>query len=299
MTPSPDSDAAPSWPTLDPSQRVAESKAYFAPKAQKYDDVDNQPYWAFSDELLWELLQTLVLNKLQDRGVVHLLDAGAGTARWSSRIMQFLPMAQGTLIDASPDMLGVAKEKMERLGLADRSKIFERDLQTFDPTEFQGQDLVISFHNVLSFVDKPEVVIDKLMRTLAPGGTMILVIPNRYHAAYFSLFQGRWKELERVRASWSVKFADSVPEMFVFTPDAARATLLNAGAADVKTYGFPVTIYPQMEETAIAGSSGFAKKVLSDEMNRRFLLDFEKELCQREEAAARGNNLLVIARKPA
>src|ERR1700730_14319097 len=95
------------WPKLDSSTRVAEVQKYFAQKSGFYDAVDQQPYWAFSDFLLWELLRRFVLDKLMTVDQIKLLDAGCGTARWSIKILQYLPSCIASLLDISPEMLAM------------------------------------------------------------------------------------------------------------------------------------------------------------------------------------------------
>ena len=56
---------------------------YFAGKAEQYDDVDQQLYWVFSDRLYREILKRELGHSLAEKSQVRLLDAGAGTGRWS------------------------------------------------------------------------------------------------------------------------------------------------------------------------------------------------------------------------
>lgn len=282
---------------IDSSVRANETRTYFAAKADFYDDTDNQPYWVFSDDLLWHLLKKLVLSKYDQASTIHLLDAGAGTARWSSRILQHLPSCSATLIDISPEMLNVAKKKLQRLGMTERATIVEADLQTLEGSAFGQHDLIICFHNVLSFVSDPAHVIEKLFSALKSGGTLVLVVPNYYHALYFSISQRRWSELERIIQRASVKFNDSVPEMLLFTPGSLIQTLRQCGCLDTQVLGFPISIYPQIEETYLQGSNSFALSLFSNAELREQLFKIEAEVCLNTEAAARGNNLLVIANK--
>jgi SAM-dependent methyltransferase len=280
-----------------PEVAAALAAAYFAAKAERYDEVDRQPYWALSDDLLWRLLNRLLLPALAPLARVDVLDAGAGTARWTQRLLAELPSACAHLVDLTPEMLSVARRKLEADLLNGRVQTEVADLQSWDPA---GRDfnLVLCFHNVLSFVSDPRAVLGTLVKAVRPGGFLVLVVPNRYHAAWFALATGRLEEYERVQLTHEVKFAPDVPAMALFTPRGLRAALLDHGLSQVDVLGFPVAIYPQIEETTIDASSAFSVSVLSEPSQRQRILDFEEQMCLDPEAAARGNNLLVVGRAP-
>lgn len=289
--------ASTAWPRFQAEARARETLEYFENKAERYDETDAQPYWAFSDRVLWQLLQDLALDGISNRDEFRFLDAGAGTARWSLRLLQHFPESRGVLVDLSPDMLRVAERKLVAGGFRDRAQVRRADLGQIDAAELGRHDLVICFHNVLSFVSDPALVIGKLLAATESGGTLVLVIPNLFHAAYFSVAQQRWEELDRIERSKTVRFNDHVPEMCLFTPDETVSMLRRAGARVATAYGFPVTLYPGMQETHIEGSSAGAIRTLSDDGRVQRLLALERSLCRRPEAASRGNNLLVVARR--
>lgn len=287
------------WQPKPVQERNREVLDYFQPKAVNYDETDGQDYWAFSDRLLWSLLQDNVLEPIKkEKENFSFFDAGCGTARWSSRILQAYPAATGILGDLTPNMLQVAKDKVERMGASGRVVSQEMDLNKLASYNVPKVNLVICFHNVLSFVSDPAAVIAALYDQLNDGGRLCLVIPNLYHAASFSALAGNLTEAERASNTASVKFTETVPEMWVFTPEKIAGIFGDLGAAQSKVMGFPVTVYPQKEETEIRGNSNQAKRIFSDEGNVKRLFEIEKRLCPQQEAAARGNNLLCIATKP-
>jgi ubiquinone/menaquinone biosynthesis C-methylase UbiE len=59
-------------------KNVISTKSYFAEKAEKYDEVEDQVYWKLSDELLWFQMQKY-LNSYREN--FTFLDAGGGTGR--------------------------------------------------------------------------------------------------------------------------------------------------------------------------------------------------------------------------
>ena len=96
------------WKKRDQTDRAISTKDYFGPKAEVYDLTDTQSYWVFSDQLLWKLLDKYCLKPLADSNKnFHFLDAGCGTARWSSKILQNYSNCTATLLDITPEMLSV------------------------------------------------------------------------------------------------------------------------------------------------------------------------------------------------
>lgn len=287
------------WKKRDPMSRATSTKEYFGPKADVYDLTDTQAYWVFSDNLLWKLLDKYCLQILAEKkGNFHFLDAGCGTARWSSRILKNYSNSTANLIDITPEMLSVSREKLTFMGLIDRANLSEVDLNNSSLNELEKQnDLTICFHNVLSFLVDPIKTIGDFYKKTTDGGWMALVVPNVYHGAYFSCLTRNPEEMQRVMADGSVKFAPNVPEMLLFSPDNMRQALFEMGWKSVDVYGFPVTVYPNMEETRVEGNSDLNVKLFDDEKIVDALSEIEWDFCQKQEAAARGNNLLIIARK--
>ncbi len=288
------------WPSKKKEDRAQETIEYFNPKAKDYDKTDEQSYWVFSDRLLWRLLNDHVFVELARRAPsFSVLDAGCGTARWSSRILETYPQSRATLLDITPNMLEVSRQKLERMGLLPRATLELLDLNDLDSFPLPPHDLAICFHNVLSFVVDPEAVIHGIVKKVKAGGTICLVVPNLFHAVSFSASLGRMTEVQRAMTSCAVKFTDEVPEMWVFSPEKIQSIFASIGLSDCKVLGFPVTVYPQFEETQIVGNSSNSSKLFANEPAVQTLFETELVLSNQKEAAARGNNLLVIARKGA
>ncbi|MDD2324483.1 MAG: methyltransferase domain-containing protein [Alphaproteobacteria bacterium] len=286
------------WPSREKKDRARETVEYFNPKAKDYDKTDEQSYWVFSDRLLWRLLNDHILSDLAKiKPSFSLLDAGCGTARWSSKILEAYPQSSATLLDITPNMLEVSKQKLESMGLSSRAVLKQLDLNDLEGFPLNPHDLAICFHNVLSFVVDPAAVIRSLVNKINGGGTICLVIPNLFHAVSFSASLGRMIEVKRAMKSCAVKFTDEVPEMWVFSPDKIKKIFASAGVLDCSVFGFPVTVYPQFEETQIVGNSSNNSKLFANDAAVQTLFETELVLSNQQEAAARGNNLLVIARK--
>lgn len=271
-------------------------KEYFARKATRYDEVDLQPYWVFSDALLWELLlrRMLPVNRSSS---FHLVDAGGGTARWTSKILSHYPNASADVVDFSPDMLSVARSKLERLGLADRTRLLEADLADLPTVVERPATYVLCLHNVLGFVPDLQRTLRGIYEVLAPDGTAALMFPSRYHALYFSLANGRMGEVDRILQTGAVRFTEDMPDLRVFDLGQIEQQSTRAGLSLKSVLGFPVTLYPGMEETTIDGNTASLAVLLGDGERRNWMLEFELEMCQDSRLAARGNNLLVLTQR--
>ena len=288
--PSDVSSAAP-WPKLDPARRSAEVRAFFDRRAAVYDPVADRPYWAFSDRVLLALLRRTLLAGLGEGEGLSILDAGGGTGRWALRLLRELPRATALLADVSPGMLEVARRKAALSGARDRLSLLELDLNAPLPRRLGLFDVVLCFHNVAGLVADPAVLMRRLVRVTAPGGRVALVLPNLWQAASKSLRDGRLGELGHLATRSAVRYADGVPEVLVFTPSVARRCLEKAGCFDVTVRGFPVSVHPE-------GPGEDLPPFLDDPRLLRRLVPLETNLCLPGEAAARGNSLLAIGKRP-
>jgi ubiquinone/menaquinone biosynthesis C-methylase UbiE len=274
--------------------RVKEVKDYFAAKAKFYDDVDEQSYWVFSDTLLWNLLKKLIIPLIKPS--MKLLDAGGGTARWSVKIVKETGCSS-TVYDLSSEMLGVAIEKIKKLNLSDKMNVMEGNIEEMINISDNSYDITICFHNVLSFVKSPMNALKELVRVTKKRGYILIIVPNKYHSLYFNIYRGAFEQLDMNLKENKVKFNDAVPEMHTFTPDSIRAIFKECQITPVKVIGFPITIYPGVEETKIHGQTEKLKNIFANEKIFNKLLKMEEEVCVNEDAAGRGNILLGIGKK--
>ncbi|MEU2355481.1 class I SAM-dependent methyltransferase [Streptomyces misionensis] len=279
-----------------PAATLDEIRSYFDGKADAYDDVDAQPYWVLSDELLWSALAKSVLPRLPEG--FRFLDAGGGTGRWSHRFATARPDSSGVLYDLTPAMFGHARAKAERHGYADRLSCREGDLgQVAEELDGERFDLVFNFHNVLGFVGSPQDVVTQLAGLLKPGGLLVSFVPSRWHAAWFNLTLGRTDEAER-NLTGRGRFTDTMPDMHLFTPEQLRAINEAAGLRVDLISGFPVLLYPGYQETQLHGSTRSLADLLGDRRAFERILAMERSLLDRPDTVGRGNNLFVLASRP-
>lgn len=264
-------------------------------KADEYDRKDKSLYWKLSDELLAWLLDEFVFAHL-DRPF-RILDAGGGRGRWIVGALEASPESTGTLFDISPEMIEQARERAQASGLDSRIEFVEGDLH--DVTEIADRefDVVYSLHNVLGYVERPREVVSNLYDLLADGGRFVCDVPNLYHGVYFNTKVGDPENGGRVLAEEFGAFAEGMPEIHFFTPETIEETLTAAGFSRVETYGFPVTLYPGLDEAMLRGNTDSLEGLLGEETSYARILESEQELVSRPEAAARGNGLFAVAVK--
>ncbi|HEY3776559.1 MAG TPA: metalloregulator ArsR/SmtB family transcription factor [Rhizomicrobium sp.] len=102
------------------------------------------------------------------------LDAGTGTGR----ILELLApwIRQGTGIDISPEMLAIARDRLERIR-AHHCQIRLGDIHRLPfpaGSATQGFDLAI-FHQVLHYLEDPQAAVAEAARVLTPQGSVLIV----------------------------------------------------------------------------------------------------------------------------
>ncbi len=105
-----------------------------------------------------------------DRSLGVLVDVGTGTGRMIELLGSRAVVALG--IDRSPEMLRLARGRIEASGLA-HAEVRSGDMYAL-PRGDASVDTVI-LHQVLHFADDPGAVIAECARVLAPGGRLLVV----------------------------------------------------------------------------------------------------------------------------
>ncbi|MEO4042556.1 metalloregulator ArsR/SmtB family transcription factor [Hoeflea sp. CAU 1731] len=143
--------------------RAARAQEYFSRNAASWDELRSLHV---SDEQVEAALVELVGSTPFD----SMLDLGTGTGR----ILQLFSglYRRGIGVDASRDMLAVARAHIDREGVSHAS-VRHADILNL-PLDRDSFDLV-TIHQVLHFLQNPEDAIVEAARMLAPGGRMIVV----------------------------------------------------------------------------------------------------------------------------
>lgn len=143
--------------------RSERAQAYFSRNASEWDELRRLHV---SDEAV----EAALLDAVDTVPVGSLLDLGTGTGR----MLQLLaPLYNhGTGIDASRDMLTVARANLDKGGIV-KASVRQGDIFNL-PVDGQEFDLV-TIHQVLHFLDQPQLALSEATRVLKPGGRLAVI----------------------------------------------------------------------------------------------------------------------------
>ena len=151
--------------------RLAQVRLARAEKAQEYFSRnaagwDNLRKLHVSEAEVERALKALV----GEQPVDAFLDLGTGTGR----LLQLFEgtYRHGTGVDASREMLAVARANLERSGI---TKATIRLGDIFNLPLEGGQFDLVSIHQVLHYLENPELAIEEATRMLRPGGRLVIV----------------------------------------------------------------------------------------------------------------------------
>jgi ubiquinone/menaquinone biosynthesis C-methylase UbiE len=278
-----------------------EVKDYFAKKANKYDLVDNQLYWKLSDDVLKEILKIKLINKLKSVDQLAILDAGAGTGRWSFVLYELLKDKKidscFDLVDITREMLNEADKKIEAAKLNNIFKTHLQNIEDLSKYKDNYYDIAISFYNVLSFVNEPLIAIKEVFKKIKPGGIYLSVVANKYHSYFFNILNGNIADLDKIGNESLVRFNSDMPSIHCFTPNDIYNLYLKAGFEKIEVIGFPNLIYPNIEDTMITGQNLANKNILENKESFQKIKEIELKECFNSDISGRGNALLIIGIK--
>ncbi|MNU68493.1 putative methyltransferase YcgJ [compost metagenome] len=143
--------------------RAERAQDYFSRNASAWDELRRLHV---SDEAVEGALLKLVGTTPVD----SLLDLGTGTGRILQLLSGIYRRAIG--VDASRDMLSVARANLDKAGVVNAS-VRHGDILNL-PLEGQDFDLIV-IHQVLHFLDQPEIALSEAARMLRPGGRLIVI----------------------------------------------------------------------------------------------------------------------------
>ena len=143
--------------------RAAQAAEYFASQALDWDKIR-------ALHIGDARVEQTIIQLLGDKPVNALLDLGTGTGRMLEVLARLTNRAVG--VDQSPAMLSVARCNLERAGVRN-VQLRQGDIYAL-PVERGAYDLVI-VHQVLHFLDDPARALREAVRTLAPGGRLVII----------------------------------------------------------------------------------------------------------------------------
>ena len=145
------------------SARAAQAAGYFATHAANWDELRAM-------HVAEETVEAAIREAVGAAPLGSLLDVGTGTGRMLEMLAPQAGRAVG--IDQSPQMLGIARDRLGRAGL--RNALLRQGDIFALPVERNGFDLVV-VHQVLHYLDDPARALREAARTLRPGGRMLVV----------------------------------------------------------------------------------------------------------------------------
>lgn len=144
-------------------ERAAQASEYFSRNAAEWDEIRRL-------HVSEEKVEAALVGLIGDKPIDSLLDLGTGTGR----ILQLLDgkYRKAVGVDASRDMLSVARTNLDKTGTA-RASVRHGDIFNL-PLEGQDFDL-ITIHQVLHFLDDPQAAVSEAARVLRPGGRLAII----------------------------------------------------------------------------------------------------------------------------
>ncbi|MGF0538604.1 ArsR/SmtB family transcription factor [Agrobacterium sp. ES01] len=143
--------------------RAERAQSYFSRNASEWDELRR----LHVDD---DLVESALLKLVGGEGADSMLDLGTGTGR----ILQLLSdtYRRGVGIDASRDMLSVARANLDKAGVL-KASVRQGDILNL-PLDGNEFDLVV-IHQVLHFLVHPELALNEAARMLKPGGRLVVI----------------------------------------------------------------------------------------------------------------------------
>lgn len=143
--------------------KAEEAAAYFANKARTWDE--ERSLHAADQEV-----EAAMLAALGNRPFQSFLDLGTGTGRLLELFSDHYVTGLG--IDASHDMLAVARANLVKAGLS-KAQVRHGDIYALGVPRRSFD--VVAIHQVLHFMDDPQRALSEAARALRPGGRLLVI----------------------------------------------------------------------------------------------------------------------------
>ena len=260
------------------------SRRYHDRVARRYDQMYDDAYWRFHDELTWRAIKPHLPRDL----AAPCLDLGCGTGKWGLRLLKTgLPT---TFVDHAPAMIDQTRLKVDALGpKARRATLLVADIVDLSALPSDHFALTLAMGDPLSICSDPPTAVREIFRTTRPGGVVIATADNKLAALDHFVEQGDLDGLEQFirtgRTHWLTAEQKEQFELHTFTPDTFRELFKKAGFEVLHLGG--KTILPMRKHA----------ELLADAAAMDRLLRLEQELAKDPSAAARASHLQVTARK--
>jgi SAM-dependent methyltransferase len=207
---------------------MVSSRTFYDALASNYDALFEAPHRRAYDQLAWEL----VLQQLP-RHAASIVDAGCGTGRWASRLVELGHSVIG--VEESPTMAGIALRRVA----GERFRLIEASM---DRVRFAEPVDVVLAMGSLQYTQSPERTLSHMASWLRPGGRLVVLVDSLMALAVELLAAGKHEEAqERVDGrvgQWIV--AGRGVQQHLFDMERLESALAHAGLTDVETWGLLV-----------------------------------------------------------
>lgn len=197
--------------------------------AEKYDERYKGPIWDVYDGVTLSGIRSVLPGRSS-----HVLDAGAGTGRFSLHIAKMGHTV--TLLDPSQKMLGVARDRFEKAGVADQARFAKGSIENL---EFPDDtfDAVVCEGDPLSYcLETHGLAARELLRVLAPGHQFYVSCDNRWPAALGIFCRDELEKFEACAVNGDSNDPYGLP-VHAFRPSGLKSLFEGAGALDVQVSG--------------------------------------------------------------
>jgi SAM-dependent methyltransferase len=124
------------------------------------------------------------------------LDVGGGSGVWA------VPLAAGgcrvTVIEPSPNALATLARRAQDAGVAELVTGVQGDTDALAELAAAGQADLVLAHGILEYVDDPSAAVRALAAAAKPGGTVSVLVANRYATVLHRALAGRVADARRL-----------------------------------------------------------------------------------------------------
>lgn len=271
--------------------------SFFKLHSENVDNANSQGFWKLSDEIV----KSFLLEVIDNRKGVTIVDFGGGTGKWAKILDDFLVESEIIIVDLSKDMLGVAETKIKAGLYKNKISLINADMTNVKELGNNIADYIISTYNPLSFVDNPQSVIDEAYRIVKPGEKVTITVQAYYNALYSKIYnyQAPVEELRQIREKKKLFWNDFVPETWQLSQQDMEEMFRQAGFNEIESRGIACITQPQDEDWDQTNTKigKLSKKLNTDEAFFKAVLESELIAGKDQYAVNRGMNIMTIGKK--
>lgn len=259
------------------------SRKYHDRVARKYDNIYDDVYWAFHDEITWGLIKPW-LPKVMPAACA---DLGCGTGKWGLKLLK--SGFETTFLDHSAGMVEEVRKKMESNPRQKKATLVVGDIVAMPELPTAGFELVTAMGDPLSICTDPVRAVREFARITKPGGVVCATADNKLAALDHYIERGNLGELETFvrggKTNWLTNDENERFELHTFTPGEVRGLFESNGFEVIEVVG--KTVLPVRDN----------RKLLEDPAMVEKLVAMERILMRDEGNAARAGHLQVTAKR--